>query len=166
MRHRNFVLILVVAVVLAWWVMRDDPETDVRRAHAEFARILGKSTEDGDGTALLEARALQALVAEACEVSGDAGRLTGIYSPEELASTALRTQALFHSIGLTFGKLSLSFPGPDQAVAEFSAVLTAVDKTDRPGTLDETRTVVSRMRRIDGRWLFEGFDLTDPTADE
>lgn len=165
MKHRNLALILFVAVLLGWWIMRDNPEADVRRAHAELAGILGKTREEGDGTALLETRALQALVAEACEISGDAGRLTGIYSPEELASTALRTQALFHSIELTFGELSISFPDEDRAVVHFSAVLQAAGKTENPGTLDETRAVVSRMQRIDGRWRFAGFDLTDPDAE-
>jgi len=146
--------------------MRDDPEADVRRAHAELASVLGKTGEDGDATALLEAHALQELFAEACEVSGDAGRLTGVYSPEEIASTALRTQALFHSIELTFSELSISFPDPDRAVAQFSAVLTAIGKTERPGTLNENRAVVSRMQRVDGRWLFASLDLTDPTPRE
>jgi len=151
-------LMLVLVVGAAWWLMRPDAESRVRDAHEELRRLLIRSGDEGNAS-LLSARALQGLFADSCEVSGDAEALTGTYSRDEMVGTIIRVRGIFESIELTFGELEIEFPADDDAVAEFPAVL--VGRSAQAGFEDisETRRVTSRMRNVEGSWLFYAFRL-------
>jgi hypothetical protein len=113
---------------------------------------------------ILNARLLQGMFADTCEVTGDAEMLAGSYTSEEMVSTIIRVQAMFHSIELTFHELEVEFPAADDAIIHFTAVLIGQSQVTGEDKAGETREVVSRMRKVDGKWLFTEFRLVTVTG--
>jgi hypothetical protein len=108
---------------------------------------------------ILNVRLLQGLFADNCEVTGDAEMLTGSYTSEEMVSTIIQVQGMFQSIELTFHELEVEFPAPDDAITNFTAVLIGQSQVTGEDKAGETREVISRMREVDGKWLFAEFRL-------
>jgi len=158
---RTVLLIIVPVVVVAWWLLHENPEARVRNAHEDLARLVSKAEDDTNSTSFLNARALQALFAERCAITGDADAFTQIYTPEELVRTVIGVQARFDSLQLTFGELTIVFPTSDEAAVSFRATLEGRSSIGGDEAVVETRDVVSQMRNVDGEWLFSRFQLTD-----
>ena len=156
--RRFLVLLLAIGSLALWWLIRDDAEAEVRRAHAELARLLSKAEDDTGSAALLNARALQGMFADRCEVTGDAGRLAASYSPEDIARTVVGVHGLYQRIDVSFGDLAIDLSVSDVAIASFSADLVATGAGDRIPVV-EARIVTSRMSRVDGVWLFTAFEF-------
>lgn len=161
MRLHTLFLITLPVIIVAWWLLNEDPDQEVRDAHAELVRLVEKSAGDATGLSLLDARAFQSLFADSCEISGDANGFAGTYSPDELFGRVAAMQARFDSIELSFGELTIVFPTSDVAAVSFIVTLGAQSANQRADSVVETRNVVSQMRELDGEWLFTGFRLTD-----
>jgi hypothetical protein len=153
------IVILVLILAGTWWFLHEDPEAEVRDAHQELTRLLSKSEGDTTGTMLVDARRLQGLFAESCEVTGDAEMLVGSYTREDMVSTVIQVQALFTSIDLTFHELVVDFPTSDDALVNFTAVLVGRSTATGGEEAAETREVVTRLRKVEGAWLFSEFRL-------
>jgi hypothetical protein len=158
--YRNLALVVLLVAGSLWWVLRDDAEGQIRAAHEQLAGLLNKTEDEGGAAAILNARALRRLFAEAAQVSGDAQGLAGVYSPEELAGTIVRLRGMFQTIDLTFSELSIAFPDSEDAIVEFTAVLNAAGQIEAVQDVSETRRVTTRMQEVDGTWLFAEFLLT------
>ena len=159
MNYKYVIVILVLLAGAAWWFLHDNPEAEVRNAHQELTRLLSKTEDDPSSTMILNARLLQGLFADNCEVSGDAEMLAGSYTSEEMVSTIIRVQGMFQSIELTFHELEVEFRAPDDAITNFTAVLIGQSQVTGEDKAGETREVISRMRKVDGKWLFTEFRL-------
>ena len=96
---------------------------------------------------------------QAIRCTGDAEMLAGSYTSEEMVSTIVRVQGVFLSVDLTFHELVIELPAADDAIVKFTAVLVAQGSTEGEEKAAETRTVISRMRKVDGKWLFAEFSL-------
>lgn len=151
---RNLALLLLVAAGALWWMLRDDAQTQISRAHEELAGLLSKTGDESVAAASLNVIALRNLFADPVELSGDARGLTGVYSPEDLAGTIVRLRGLFQSIDLSFSELLIEFPAAEVAAIQFSAELTAEAQVGAVEDVIERRSVISRMQDIDGTWLF------------
>ena len=137
----------------------EDPEAEVRNAHQELTRLLSKTEGEPGGTMILNARILQSMFADTCEFAGDAEMLAGSYTPEEMVSTIIQVRGIFLSIDLTFHELEIEFPAADDAIVHFTAVLVGRSSVEGEEEAAETRAVVSRMRKVEGTWLFSEFKL-------
>jgi hypothetical protein len=127
--------------------------------HEELAALIRKSEDQPESlSSVLELRQLQGLFAESCSVSGDAEAFVKQYAPQELVSTIAAVRAALNTIELGFGEITVEFPEADLAVSRFAAVLTVTDNTGEE--LTELRDVESRMREIDGEWLFSAFEFS------
>ena len=163
MNYRNMLIIIILLSAATWWFLHEDPEAEVRGAHQELSRLLSNEEGAASGTTILNAAVMKSMFAAICEVTGDAEMLAGAYTPEEMISTIVRVQGFFRSVELTFHELEITFPAADDAIANFTAVLVAqVSKAgEEEEMFGETRTVVSRMRKVDGKWLFAEFSLAN-----
>ena len=161
MRYRNVIVILILLSAGAWWFLHEDPEAEVRNAHQELTRLLSKTEGEASSTMIFNARVLQSMFADTCEVTGDAEMLGGSYTPEEMVSTIIRVQGIFLSIDLTFHELEIEFPAADDAIVNFTAVLVGRSKMEGEEEAAETREVISRMRKVEGKWLFAEFRLAN-----
>ena len=159
MSYRNVMVILIVLAAAAWWFLHEDPEAEVRDAHHELTRLLSKTEGEATSTMIFNARVLQNMFADTCEVTGDAEMLAGSYRPEEMVSTIIRVQGMFLSIDLTFHELVIEFPAADDAIVNFTAVLVGRTKMEGEEEAAETREVISRMRKVEDKWLFAEFSL-------
>lgn len=159
MNQRNVIVISVLLLATAWWFLHEDREAEVREAHQELARLLSKTEGEAAGTMLVDARLLQGLFDESCEVTGDAEMLVDSYTREEMVSTIIQVQAMFDSVDLTFHELVIEFPTMDEALVNFTAVLVGRSTMTEGEEAAETREVVSRLRNIEGEWLFSEFRL-------
>ena len=159
MNYKSVLAIFILLSAAAWWLFQEDPEAEVRDAHQELSRLLSKTEGEASSTMILNARVLQNMFADTCEVTGDAEMLGGSYTPEEMASTIIRVQAMFLRIDLTFHKLVIEFPAADDAFVNFTAVLVGQSLLEGEGEAAETREVISRMRKVEGKWLFAEFRL-------
>jgi len=155
-------VILVLLSAAVWWLFHEDPEAEVRNAHQELARLLSKTEGEASSTMIFNARVLQSMFADTCEVTGDAEMFGGSYAPEEMVSTIIRVQGLFLSIDLTFHELVIEFPAADDAIVNFTAVLVGRSMMEGEEEAAETREVISRMRMVEGKWLFAEFRLRSP----
>lgn len=163
----NLRLVLPALLLLSgavWWWIYEDPDTQVRNAHAELIRLLNKTEQESSSTPILKARLLRDLFSNSCEVSGDVYALSGSYTPTEMVQTVMGVQGRFRSIDLTISELLIEFPVENEVVVNFSAALRGTSMIDGAEEIVETRDVVSRMRRVDGEWLFAEFRLTIPAA--
>lgn len=160
MNIRIVIPLVLLLTGAAWWLLYDDPETQVRNAHSELVSLLNKSGEESGSISILNTRLLLGLFANPVNVSGDVDELAGSYSPEEMVRTILSVQGLFQTIDLTVSELMIEFPSDDQAVVNFSAVLEGTSLIDADEAVIETREVVSRMLKVDGDWLYAAFRLS------
>lgn len=156
---RNVIVISVLLLAAAWWFLHEDPEAEVRDAHQELTRLLSKTEGEATGAMLVDARVLQGMFADTCDVTGDAEMLAGSYTPEEMVSTIIQVQGMFLSIDLTFHELVIEFPATDDAIVNFTAVLVGRSKIEGEEAAAETREVVSRLQKIEGKWHFAEFRL-------
>jgi len=163
---RNVIVILVLVAAAAWWFLHEDAEAEVRDAHQELTRLLSKPEGEAGTTTILNARVLQSMFAESCEVTGDADAFAGSYTPEEMVSTIVRVQGLFVKVDLTFHDLVIEFPAADDAIGNFTAVLVGQSQIDGEGEAAEARDVISRMRKVDGDWVFAEFKLARVVEDQ
>lgn len=76
-----------------------------------------------------------------------------------MVSTIIRVQGMFFSIDLTFHELVIEFPAAEDAIVNFAAVLVGQSLMEGEGDAAETREVISRMRKVEGKWLFAEFRL-------
>jgi len=159
--YRKVIVILILLSAAAWWFLHEDPEAEVRNAHQELTRLLSKTEGEASSTMIFNARVLQSMFADTCEVTGDAEMLGGSYTPEEMVSTIIRVQGIFLSIDLTFHELEIEFPAADDAIANFTAVLVGQSVMEGEAAVEaaETRGVISRMRKVEGKWRFAEFRL-------
>ena len=160
MSYRNVIVIVILLATAAWWFLHEDPEAEVRAAHMELTRLLSKKEGEATSAMLVNARMLQNMFADTCEVTGDAEMLVGSYTPEEMVSTIIQVQGMFLSIDLTFHELVVEFPAADDAIVNFTAVLVGRSILEGEEEASETREVVSRLRNVEGKWLFAEFALT------
>ncbi len=161
MSYKNVLVIFILLSVAAWWFLHEDPEAEVRDAHQELTRLLSKTEGEASSTTIFNARVLQSMFADTCEVTGDAEILGGSYTPEEMVSTIIRVQGMFLSIDLTFHELVIEFPAADDAIVNFTAVLVGRTKMEGEEEAAETREIISRMRKVEGKWLFAEFRLAN-----
>ncbi len=159
MSYKNVLVIFILLSVAAWWFLHEDPEAEVRDAHQELTRLLSKTEGEASSTMIFNARVLQNMFADTCEVTGDAEMLAGSYTPEEMVSTIIRVQGMFLSIDLTFHELVIELPAADDAIVNFTAVLVGQSLMEGEEKAGETRQVISRMRKVEGKWLFAEFRL-------
>ena len=159
MNYRNVIVIAILLSTAAWWFLPEDPEAEVRDAHQDLSRLLSKTEGDAGSAMIINARILQGMFADTCVVTGDAEMLAGSYTPEEMASTIIRVQGIFLSIDLTFHDLVIDFPATNDAIAHFIAVLVGQVQMEGEEEFGETREVISRMRKIQDKWLFTEFGL-------
>jgi len=157
--YKNVLVIFILLSVAAWWFLHEDPEAEVRDAHQELTRLLSKTEGEASSTMIFNARLLQNMFADTCEVTGDVEMLAGSYTPEEMVSTIIRVQGMFLSIDLTFHELVIEFPAADDAIVNFTAVLVGRTKMEGEEEAAETREVISRMRKVEDKWLFAEFSL-------
>lgn len=165
MKPRLLVLLLAVLAGLSWWWLRPDAEDRVRAAHQDLARLLSKSADDGAKPIFIDSLRFQAMFADSCELSGEAGGLIGAYTPEAMAGLIIRTRSLFERIDLDIGELAVELRAPDDALARFTAELTASSASEDRAPLSETRSVISRMQRVDGDWRFAEFRFELPAGE-
>lgn len=151
-------------LVAAWWFFHENPEAEVQEAHDELSRLLSKTEGETATSMLVHARLIQGLFAENCDVTGDAEMLVGSYTREDMVSTIIQLQAMFTSIDLTFHELTIEFPAEDDALVNFTAVLIGRSTMTEGEEAAETRGVVSRMRKVEGKWLFSEFKLVKLAA--
>ena len=159
MSDRNEIVIFVLLAGAAWWFLHENPEAEVRNAHQELAQLLSKAEGAAGSAMIINARILQNMFVDSCDVIGDAEMLVGRYTPEEMASTIIRVQGIFLSIDLTFHELAIEFPAADDAIAKFTAVLVGQVQMEGEEEVGETRAVISRMRKVEDTWLFAEFRL-------
>ena len=159
MNYKIWLVILVLLSAVGWWFFHESPEAEIRDAHQELTRLLSKTEGDASRTTILNAALLKSMFADNCEVTGDAEMLAGSYSPEEMVSTIIRVQGIFLSIDLTFHDLMIGFPAEDDAITKFTAVLVGQSQIEGEEKAAETREVISRMRKVEGKWLFAKFSL-------
>lgn len=149
----------LLIVAAAWWLLGNDSAAEVRAAHADLARVLSKSGEGDDGLSVLQLRSLESMFAEELVVAGDANGLSASYSPEEIVGLIVRVRSVFASVELELGELTVELPAPDRAVATFRAGLSGRESDGE--LVREARSVVSRMRHVDGDWRFTEFVLSE-----
>ena len=161
MSYRNVIAVLILLSAAAWWFLYEDPEAEVHSAHQELMRLLSKTQGKASSSMIVTARVLQSIFADSCEVTGDAEMIAGRYTPEEMVGTIFQVQGMFLSIDLTFRELVTAFPAADDAFTNFTAVLVGRSLMEGEGEVEvgETRAVVSRMRKVEGAWLFTEFNL-------
>ena len=160
MTLRSLALVCLLAVGVLLWVFNDDPEADVRSAHAALESLIDKDAPESAAAAAVLSLSLRDLFAAQVTVRGAAGGLAGVYTPEDLAGTIVRVRAAAQSVDVSFGELSISFPESDAALTEFSAELFAEIRTAGQ-TRTESRRVSSRMHDVDGRWLFTELEFAE-----
>ena len=161
MSYRNVIVVLILLSAAAWWFLHEDPEAEVHSAHQKLTRLLSKTEGEASSSMIVNARVLQSIFADSCEVTGDAEMLAGRYTPEEMVSTIFQVQGMFLSIDLTFQELVIAFPAADDAITNFTAALVGRSLMEGEGEVEagETREVISRMRKVEGTWLFTEFNL-------
>ena len=76
-----------------------------------------------------------------------------------MVGTIIQVRGMFLSIDLTFHELAVEFPAADDAIANLTAVLVGKSLMEGEVEAAETREVISRMRYVDGTWLFAEFKL-------
>lgn len=150
---------MVLVAAATWWFFHENPEAEVRNAHQELSRLLSKTEGESAGAILLDAHILKGLFAEACEVTGDDTALVRSYTPDEMVSMILQVQGVFLHADLVFHELIIDFPTENNALVNFTAVLIGRSKIEGEEAVAETREVVSRLQKIDGKWLFSNFKL-------
>ena len=160
MSLRNLALIGTFILALAWWYLREDPQTRVRNAHVALASAMSKTDADSGELSLLQVQGLRRLFAEFCVVSGDAGAQVGRFSPEEMVRNVIRLREFFDAVELTYTEPEIRFPADDEALAEFTVTVDASARTRGGQDVLETLTVRSEMRNIDGDWVFSGFHVS------
>jgi hypothetical protein len=165
MNLRTAILVILVVSGGAWWFLYEDDEARVRNSHEQLVRLVSKVEGDPDTPSVFDIQALRGLFAENCEVSGDADVFVGSYSSETMVARIVQVKGLFASIQLSFDELVIEFPSEDDAVANFSAVLIGRSMVDGVEDVRETRAVTSRMRRVEGDWLFSAFRLREVQED-
>lgn len=161
MSIRNAILVLLLVSGAAWWFLQEDAEAEVRHAHEELVRLVSKAEGDSDTPSVFDVQALRGLFAETAEISGDADVLVGSYSTDAMVGRIVQVKGIFHSIDLTIHDLVIEFPSADDAIASFSAVLVGRSMIDGEEEVDEARSVTSRLRKVEGDWVFSEFLLTD-----
>lgn len=160
MNYRNAIVVLILLVAVAWWFLHEDPEAEVRAAHQELTRLLSKAEGEASTSTLLDARNLQSLFADNCVVTGDAEMFAGSYTSEEMVGTIIRVKGALLRVDLTFHDLEIEFPAADDAIGTFTAVLVGKSMIDGEAEAAEAREVVSRMRKVEGKWRFAEFNLS------
>jgi hypothetical protein len=156
---RNLAVALLVLFGLLWWMLRGDPETEVREAHRVLLEQIVKTDDETAPALLLKARALADLFAEPVELSGAAEGQGGSYSPEELANLIVRMRTAFDKIDLHFSELGIEFPSDESAIVRFSATLDGQTRIAGDQGRLEQRDVTTRLRLIGGNWLFTDIEL-------
>ena len=157
------VILLALLVGGAWWYFQEDPEAEVREAHQEFARLLSKPAGEASAIMLLNSQILKQMFADSCVITGEAERFGGSYTPEEITSLIMQIRQIFTGIDLSFQDLVIEFPTEDEATTSFTARMISQGHTEE---MIEMREVVSRMRKIDGDWLFSAFSLAKVFEDQ
>ena len=160
MNYRNAIVVLILLAAVSWWFLREDPEAEVRAAHQELTRLLSKTEDQATASTILDARNLQSLFADNCVVTGDAEMFVGSYTSEEMVGTIIRVQGAFLKVDLTFHDLEIEFPAVDDAISSFTAVLVGKSMVDGEAEAAEAREVVSRMRKVEGKWRFAELNLS------
>ncbi len=159
--NKTIVMVVLLAALAggAWWYFHEDPEAEVRDAHQEFARLLSKPEAEASSAMLFNARVLQTMFADTCDVTGEAEGFGGSYTREGLAGTIMQVRGMFRSVDLTFHDLVIEFPAADETTVNFTARMILRGRTQEAVEAIEMRNVVSRMRKLDGNWRFVAFRL-------
>lgn len=157
------VILLALLAGGAWWFFDEDPEAEIREAHQEFARLLSKPEGEASAIMLLNSQILQRMFADSCVITGEAERFSGNYTPEEITGIIMQVRQIFTSVDLSFQDLVIEFPTEDEATTSFTARMISQGRTEE---MIEMREVVSRMRKIDGDWLFSAFNLAKVFEDQ
>lgn len=159
MRLPHILLLLALVAALAFWLLRDDSEAQVRQAHADLAEFFFTADEDSTtNLSVLDLRRLQSLFAEDVSVIGEPDDFTASYTRSEIVGLIVDLRGSFVRSELRLQDLGVEFPEPDLAVVRFAATMEAVFRDgDR---LLEAMEVESRMRDVDGRWQFFSFEIS------
>jgi len=161
MRPSHILLLLAMVAAIAFWLLRDDSEARVRRAHADLAEFLVTSDDDSAAAlSVLDLRRLQSLFAENVSVTGEPDGTATTYTPSQIVGLIVDLRASFIRSELRLQDLRVEFPEPGLAVSRFSATMDAVFRDG--DDLFEEMGVESRMRNVDGRWQFWSFDISQP----
>ena len=151
--------LLAVALATAKLLAPESDEAKVRKLFKRFAAIVDKSPGESSIAMALKTEGLKDMLAASCSVDIPACGFNGDFTPEEAYSLAVKFRMAFESLSLDFHDLGVEFPGPDSAVAEFTARISGARRGERG--VSETRELRAKLVKQDGQWRFRDCEAVE-----
>ncbi len=151
-------LILVVGIVVAITLIPSE-EKRVRKQFSLLSEWVSKSSEENAFTMLQKMKNIGTLFNEYCEMKIQYQSLSGIYTRQEISTTAGNARSYVCQLDLKFYDLRLIFPEKEVARVNLTAKLTG--RSTAGEQVDETRELECVLRKIDKQWLFSQIEVIE-----
>jgi hypothetical protein len=158
-KHPVIAGLVCVLGVLAVLVLFPSEEKKVKKQLMAFSNVVSKDPGENVFTTARKAKEIVPLFDENCELIMPAQSVSSYFSQGEIASYLIRSRTHFSDLSLAFVDFSTSFPEKGTAKVVLTAKLKG--KTVNGERVDETREVMSTLKKIKGKWLFAGFEVVE-----
>jgi len=158
---KRLVLVTVMIAAAVVIVIRVLPSEEKRVAR-QFDRFSGWASKNRNEKPLemtAKIQGLRSLFAEQCELRTGVESLGGQYTPEQVASYAMRARAYFAEASLTFHDIDVEIQQNDRAVVTLTARLRGRSVSEED--VGEVRELECEMRKISGTWLFSKIEVVE-----
>ena len=159
---KKIVLLVIAATVIAavgYFVFRSPNESQqiINRLNQLTSRI-SKNSGEGPVTMALKHQAIMGLIDSQCTVFIKEAMLAGDFTPEGFAAQMTRSRSMFKSIkgSVDYCEVQLN---ADQTEATISFAIRVIAELKSGRKMDEVRDLQATVRKVDGKWLFSGFEI-------
>ncbi len=149
------VLVLAVAFVVVLAVKHFWRPNDLKSRLAAVAAAVSKAPGEGNSVMIVKMQRFQSLLADPVELKTGRHGLGATYSPEELASTAVRIRAGVGQMDFTFKDVTVV--RDDGQTAELSCTMRVTGTNQGGERWEETAELTVKAKRVEGAWRFTEF---------
>jgi len=154
-----FLVIVVAVAALAYLYLFPGDKAKIRKQFDSLSSLVSKEKGESAFAMAYKVNAMANLFADSCSFEFSQHYMTGEYTPEQITSNAAKGRGQFSKISLDFYDVAPDIKN-DVAVVETTVRFHGEIK-DSVKTVEETREVQCKLKKIEGKWKFTGFKVVE-----
>jgi len=153
------IAVLVIAAVITYFVLQESEEEKVRKQFSLLSEYVSKKSDENNIMLAANAKKVQNLFAEHCELGIPMYSISGNYKPNDISSLVLSSRSYFAKVTLSFHDINVDFPEKDSASVNLTANLKG--KLTSGEYTDDTHELEFTLEKVEDEWLINAIEAVE-----
>ncbi len=158
-RNILILLVIVAAGVYLAITLFESEESKIKKRVGQMSEVIAKDPKENKLALVVKTAKLKSMLAPQCAVDYPARSISRIFPSKEIAQIVTRVLLQYSECSTNFVDIHIEISGEAEASAIFTVELRG--KTPSGDYVEDIREVESGLKKIEGEWVFDSFQLVD-----